>query len=267
MLKPLLLLPLLLLLQVTLRLRRPMAGEEVVVLEEKELAVGDWPALAQQFDSSGGSTSILPATPTGTTLQPATMPQLNSGRSSYTPPALSSSNSGNSGSRSRQQQQQQGRGRGRGTATVTPTKPTAAAGSSGSASASGNKANGSILTESEKSDPLAPEHIDSNNVLESELALYDAAGPSAALEPTEAARRSMLELKLRCLEGAVSGGELELPEYCQILSDRLQRDRVLAVWLKGEGRVKEAVRVLKRVKLMEEELAGAPDEAKAGLKM
>jgi hypothetical protein len=243
-----------------------MAGEEVVVLEEKELAVDDWPALAQQFDSSGGTTSILPATPTGATLQPATMPQLNSGRSSYTPPALSSSNSGNSGSRSRQQQQQQGRGRGRGTATATPTKPTPAASSSG-ASSSANKANGSILTESEKSDPLAPEHIDSNNVLESELALYDAAGPSAALEPTEAARRSMLELKLRCLEGAVSGGELELPEYCQILSDRLQRDRVLAVWLKGEGRVKEAVRVLKRVKLMEEELAGAPDEAKAGLKM
>jgi hypothetical protein len=197
-----------------------------------------------------------PATPTGTT---------------NTPPALSSSgscSSGSSGSRSRQQQQQQQAGRGRGrTATVTPTKATATGSNANAGSASGNKANGSILTESEKADPLAPEHIDSNNVLESELALYAAAGPSAALEPTEAARRSMLELKLRCLEGAVSGGELELPEYCQILSNRLQRDRVLALWLKGEGRVKEAVRVLKRVKLMEEELAGAPDEAKVGLKM
>ena len=46
-----------------------------------------------------------------------------------------------------------------------------------------------MLTESEKADPFAPEHIDSNNVLEAEIAAYDAAPPSES-DTMATARRS-----------------------------------------------------------------------------
>ena len=47
----------------------------------------------------------------------------------------------------------------------------------------------SILTESEKTDPFAPEHIDSNNVLEAELAAYEASPPPES-DATATARKS-----------------------------------------------------------------------------
>lgn len=40
----------------------------------------------------------------------------------------------------------------------------------------------------------------------------------------------------------------------------LRRPQMLAVHLKGEGRTKEAVAVMKRIRVMDEELAGVPQE-------
>lgn len=41
------------------------------------------------------------------------------------------------------------------------------------------------------------------------------------------------------------------------------RSQVLALYLKGDGRVKDAVAVMKRIRVMEEELAGVPPEERA----
>ncbi|KAG5191116.1 hypothetical protein JKP88DRAFT_231435 [Tribonema minus] len=114
-----------------------------------------------------------------------------------------------------------------------------------------------MLTPLEMSDPLDPAHMASNNVLEDEIA---AAAVAAGADPVAAARRMGLELKLRCLEGAVAGGELTLRDYCNMVAERAARDRVLALWLMRGGRAAEAKRVARRVRLMEDELAGVPEE-------
>lgn len=42
------------------------------------------------------------------------------------------------------------------------------------------------------------------------------------------------------------------------------RNQVLAIHLKGERRTKEAIAVMKRIRAMEEELAGVPQEEEEG---
>ncbi|CAM9488486.1 unnamed protein product, partial [Hapterophycus canaliculatus] len=110
----------------------------------------------------------------------------------------------------------------------------------------------------EKNDPFGVENLDSNNVLEAEI---EAIAPKAATGDLAAVmRKGALETKLLMLVSAVQSGELDLETYCDILRERVIRDKVLAIYLKKEKRTKEAVAVMKRFKAMEEELAGVPQE-------
>ncbi|CAM9718039.1 unnamed protein product, partial [Ectocarpus fasciculatus] len=110
----------------------------------------------------------------------------------------------------------------------------------------------------EKNDPFGVENLDSNNVLEAEI---EAIAPKAATgDLASVMRKGALETKLLMLVSAVQSGELDLPAYCNILKERVVRDKVLAMHLKNEKRTKEAVAVMKRIRAMEEELAGVPQE-------
>ncbi len=70
-------------------------------------------------------------------------------------------------------------------------------------------------------------------------------------------RQSGLVLKHQCLISAVQEEELTMEKYCEILTERMTRDKILALWLKKEGRVQEALRVMGRIRIMEKELASA----------
>ncbi|CAM9585987.1 unnamed protein product, partial [Ectocarpus sp. 13 AM-2016] len=119
-----------------------------------------------------------------------------------------------------------------------------------------------VLTDKEKTDPFGVENLDSNNVLEAEI---EAIVPKAATgDLASVMRKGALETKLLMLVSAVQSGELDLPAYCNILKERVVRDKVLAMYLKDEKRTKEAVAVMKRIRAMEEELAGVPQEEEEG---
>ncbi|CBN76477.1 conserved unknown protein [Ectocarpus siliculosus] len=140
--------------------------------------------------------------------------------------------------------------------------PAAAGGGAGAAAAAqvqaAAKFQSVVLTDKEKTDPFGVENLDSNNVLEAEI---EAIAPKAATgDLASVMRKGALETKLLMLVSAVQSGELDLPAYCNILKERVVRDKVLAMYLKDEKRTKEAVAVMKRIRAMEEELAGVPQE-------
>ncbi len=94
--------------------------------------------------------------------------------------------------------------------------------------------------------------IDSNDVLEAEIAAnQDGTDTQSVLH------QSGLVLKHQCLISAVQEEELTMEKYCEILNERMARDKILALWLKKEGRVNEALRVMGRIRIMEKELASA----------
>ncbi len=94
--------------------------------------------------------------------------------------------------------------------------------------------------------------IDSNDVLELEIA----ANQNATDTPSVLCQ-SGLVLKQQCLISAVQEEELSMEKYCEILNERMSRDKILALWLKTNGRVDEAIRVMGRIRVMEKELASA----------
>ncbi len=89
-------------------------------------------------------------------------------------------------------------------------------------------------------------------MLEAEIAANQDATDTQSI-----ARQSGLVLKLECLVSAVQQEELTMEKYCDILNERMARDKILALWLKREGRVQEALHVMGRIKIMENELASA----------
>ncbi|CAM9835322.1 unnamed protein product [Chrysoparadoxa australica] len=206
--------------EVRLRVRKPLQGDEVLTVEEKELEIGPWP------ENLGGS---LP----DALFVPLPPQQQGQPEESVDPPAPPPEPE------------------------PVPMPVQVAETAAVAASAKGGP-DLSILTEDEKRDPLAPAHIDSNDVLEAEI---EACGPIEEATPDAAARRGMLELKMACLVNAVQSGELDVAAYCKILEERVHRDGMLALYLKGEGRMKEALAVMRRIRVMRDELSSANEDS------
>ncbi|CAM9986148.1 unnamed protein product, partial [Pylaiella littoralis] len=199
--------------ELCLRLRKPISSDEVVMTEEKELEVGEWPAVSLEPVAQAPTPAAAAPTPVA-----------------RAPGAAASA--GGAAARSA-------------AAAIANVKAAA-------------RFQSVVLTDKEKADPFAVENLDSNNVLEAEIM---AITPKAATGDLVAVmRKGALETKLLMLVSAVQSGELDLPAYCGILKERVTRDKVLAMHLKKEGRTKEAVSVMKRLRAMEEELAGVPQE-------
>ncbi|CAM9859855.1 unnamed protein product [Heterosigma akashiwo] len=76
-------------------------------------------------------------------------------------------------------------------------------------------------------------------------------------------RLTQLQGALGLLVGAVQKGDLSLDRYLDRLRDRVvRRDKiVLALALKRAGRTRDAAAVLRRLKTMQAEIAGAEEAA------
>ena len=57
-----------------------------------------------------------------------------------------------------------------------------------------------------------------------------------------------------CLSAPAKSGQLTIAQYGELLRARTAQDRSLALALKAANRVPDAMRVMKRIKLMQEEL-------------
>lgn len=224
---------------ITLQLRRPISAEEIQVVEEAELVVGEWPPVgALNTPNSVASYSIFESN--------SSVNSHNTAEPMLSVPALPPRGSLQPSSASKESAP----------STHTPTKQANVSAQdvrtpSDPVTPSTNTPGEIELSTDEISDPMSYLHIDSNNVLEAEIAAYETNGVSDA---AGAQRRAQLQLKLKCLESAVNSGELTLPDYCKMLEARIARDKALAVRLKAEGRVQEALKVFKRVRVMDEEL-------------
>ena len=51
--------------------------------------------------------------------------------------------------------------------------------------------------------------------------------------------------------------EISIEQYVAMLVERVKRDQLLALYCSKQGKKAQAVRVMKRIKIMEEELKGA----------
>jgi hypothetical protein len=112
-----------------------------------------------------------------------------------------------------------------------------------------------ILSQEEKDDPFSPNFIDSNAALEAEI---KAAVDASSQDADAIFRLSCLQLKQQSLVNAIENEQLSLQRYIEILNERMQRDKVLALWLNAQGRKVEAVRVMKRIRVVSQELESAP---------
>lgn len=70
-------------------------------------------------------------------------------------------------------------------------------------------------------------------------------------------RQELLQTKKQMLEIEMQSGQLTLPLYIERLNSKIGEDRLLAASLSKQGHKQDAVRVLRRLKMMEKEVAGA----------
>lgn len=106
--------------------------------------------------------------------------------------------------------------------------------------------------DAEREDPHGPTLLFSDKVLDYELSLIT----STSTDLATTARKLSLQTAKDLLESEVSSGKLTPKAYAERIKARLAKDKILALWLgKQSGRNADAARVLKRIKLTQEELA------------
>ena len=119
-----------------------------------------------------------------------------------------------------------------------------------------------ILNKLEREDPLNVELYLSNDALEKEIERVDAEiskGTDEGLKLDLDLRRSLLQVKLSLLVRRVQNEELSVADYLSQLRERIERDKVLALFCSTGGRRAEALLVMRRVLVMEEEVKGAAE--------
>ena len=152
------------------------------------------------------------------------------------------------------------------------------------------------LTKDEMIDPHSVNHIESNEVLEHEISQAEEFIRSCSLTTTSILndtnddndekegeliamriRLQLLQSKLQVLVYKVQNDVLTMEQYLHLLRERIKRDQVLAIYLKqsssststtkggdsGSSNVQDALRVLKRVKIMQKEVSDVEENMKA----
>lgn len=127
---------------------------------------------------------------------------------------------------------------------------------------------GGGLTERERKDPDAVDFLESNDVLEAEIEAVTQAVQSGTLDEdaqfNATLRLQLLQVKMQTLVMRVQSEALSLDDYLQLIKDRVQRDKQIALYLSrnvGDADAKAlAVKVMRRVKIMQQEI----DNAEAG---
>ena len=149
------------------------------------------------------------------------------------------------------------------------------------------------LTKEEMVDPHSVNHIESNEVLEHEISQAEDFIRSCSLTISSVSndddddkegdliamriRLQLLQSKLQVLVYKVQNDVLTMEQYLNLLRERIKRDQVLAIYLKqssssssstkvddsGSSNVQDALRVLKRVKIMQKEVSDAEESMKS----
>ena len=143
-------------------------------------------------------------------------------------------------------------------------------------------------------DPHSVNHIESNEVLEHEISQAEDFIRSCSLTISSVSnddddddkegdliamriRLQLLQSKLQVLVYKVQNDVLTMEQYLNLLRERIKRDQVLAIYLKqssssssstkvddsGSSNVQDALRVLKRVKIMQKEVSDAEESMKS----
>lgn len=118
----------------------------------------------------------------------------------------------------------------------------------------------SSLSELEREDPHHVNLLVSNDVLEAEIETANlglARSRSDEEKQDISIRLMLLTSRLSVLVSQVQDGEISLPQYIDNLKERITQDKLLAVYLSKTDRKKDALSVMKRIRIMESEVAGA----------
>lgn len=213
-------------LRVKVSLRKPICGAEVITETTRELQIGPWPdAIAPHVPVAPAA----PADPVPAQAESVRLPDsaMDTGSVSVAP-ATAAEN------------------------------PTSSSASGQSSSESGGAF--SALSEAEKEDPFNVNLLMSNDVLEAEIESCQAELKTAKSEDDRQEinlRLMLLTGRLSVLVSQVQSGKITLPQYVEALNARIAQDKVLAVYCSKNDRKPEALRLMKRIKIMETEVAGA----------
>jgi hypothetical protein len=249
-------------LKVLLRLRKPLAEAEVRRTEERVLVLEQWPAVTpgaamttaaeypQSSPAAPASASTAAISSSAAAVAVAAKPV--AGTQANHPAAAAVSTAAAAATAK----------------TTPPTKP------------NGDTRESSILQEREKLDPTSVEFLESNDVLEAELALADGAlarargGPAGDDADDQIyslnLRSQLIATKLRLLVESVQSEQLSLDDYLQRIRARVGRDEVLLRYLVGAGAhtadpddqatlAEQADAVRRRIDIMKSEILSAED--------
>lgn len=123
----------------------------------------------------------------------------------------------------------------------------------------------SVLTSREKSDPLAVEFIESNDVLVDEISLIQEKLQHCKLDETDKLvgriRLHALQSKLTTLQQNVESGSLLLQQYLDNIASRMKRDELLLEYIRTIIPIDDeiTVRLKKRISLLKNEISSAEE--------
>jgi hypothetical protein len=226
-----------------IRLRKPLVSPQVMVEEERELIVESWPEVLV-------SPSAPDTTPTAAGVNDSESLGIGASEASTavvaTSPAIQTSDAG-----------------------AVANTPAGVAGSrqpdgSEEISEAAKKAMADFagrLSDKEMRDPMNVDFLESNDVMDAEVEFLTSQLRTPQLSEDDqfalGLRLQLVQNKLQLLVMSVQNETLSLEDYLTRIRDRLQRDKVLALFCKAAGDMASAVRIMKRIKIMQTEIDNA----------
>jgi hypothetical protein len=224
-------------LQMSMAVRKPIGGPEVQVIEEQLLVIDPWPTLSQ----------VNPPIPTATTTTKVT----SSATSRPVSTTVSSSTTSSSSSSAEQPS--------KGNASILATTMPATTG------------NTKQIDEKDINDPFRVDLFDSNDVLEHEIEIAKNALAQNTLDEDQLyymnLRLQLLQIRLQSLVAQVQNELISLEDYLNVIQERIKKDTQLALHFKSlnTDESKEiAVKIMQRIKIMQEEVKNAQDMGQEG---
>jgi hypothetical protein len=122
----------------------------------------------------------------------------------------------------------------------------------------------SILTVQEKQDPLSIDfYAVSNDVMDAEISMLESKMNSTSISEEERSdismRHLLLTTRMNILVTKVQNGQLTMEEYINMLQERVKHDKVLAIYCNQNNMKNEAIQVMKRMRIMENEIESSKE--------
>lgn len=209
-------------------IRSPLGGPEVVVTEERKLVIEPWPPVISTPIAPVVASSGAATTGNGTVVDRTSTPV---------------------------------------SASISDTEPLYAMEDAPATPAPVMTGVLATVTEQEKNDPHCVDFIESNDVLEAEIAAAEALLQTKLDEDEQfnaTMRLQLLRGKLQLLVYQVQSDALSMEQYLENIKARLKRDQTIALYFKTLGdkeSVAVALQVMKRVQVMKKEIQNAEEAA------